>query len=258
MEEYFPAKHIINNEDLNLMVKNFIRLALALEHTRTPIKREDIMKKVILPSHSRSFIIVFEKTQEKLRNIFGMELVELPYKNRFKHMSASQLRRSQNSKIHLLSSTSHSNKSWILCSILDSKYANLVSQVPTIKEGIFSGVVMIILSLVIMSGGVISEEHLIKYLSHLHINNDTPIGNLDKTLKEIIKKGYLERIKDDATSLNEEEKGYTYFLGPRGKTEINPEKLTTFIEKIQGSTTQNLKKIVEKLFNKSISNEPYN
>ncbi|KAG5519350.1 hypothetical protein PMAC_001975 [Pneumocystis sp. 'macacae'] len=252
------TKHTINNQDdLNLMVKNFVRLALALEHTRTPIKREDITKKILLPSHLRSFALVFEKTQEKLRNVFGMELVELPYKNRNKYMSASKLHKSKSSHIKNPSSIVQPNKSWILCSVLDPKYSELVSQVPTIKEGAFSGIIMIILSIVIMNSGVISEELLTKYLLHLQINNDTPIGNIDKILKEMIKKGYLDKIKDDFVSTNNKEKGCIYFLGPRGKTEIDSKRLTTFIEKIQGDAApQNLKEIVENLFNKSVSNEP--
>lgn len=184
-----------------------------------------------------------------------MELVELPYKNHYKHMSASQLRRKKNLQTHISSSIAQSNKSWILCSILDPKYTNLVSQIPTIKEGVFSGIIMIVLSLIIMNGGTISDELLIKYLSQLQMDNNTPIGNIDKALKEMVKKGYLEKIKDDITSMNEE-KGYTYFLGPRGKTEIDPEGLTTFIQKIQNDTApQNLKEIVKKLFDKSVSNE---
>ncbi|EMR10506.1 hypothetical protein PNEG_01218 [Pneumocystis murina B123] len=257
MENNLSVKNTINDEDLNLMVKNFIRLALALEHNRTPIKKEDISKKVLLPSHSRSFAIVFEKTQEKLRNVFGMELVELPYKNNCKHISTSHLRKNQNFQTHNPFSIAHLNKSWILCSILDPKYSDLIFEVPTIKEGIFSGIVMTILSILIMNGGEISNELLIRYLSQLQMDNDTSIGNLDKTLKEMVKKGYLERIKDDITSANEGEKNYTYLLGPRGKTEIDPESLTTFIKKIQGDAApQNLKEIVKKLFNKSISSEP--
>ncbi|KTW31473.1 hypothetical protein T552_00116 [Pneumocystis carinii B80] len=255
IEDNLLAKNTINDEDLNLMVKNFIRLALAFEHNRTPIKREDISKKVLLPSYSRSFAIVFEKTQEKLRNVFGMELVELPYKNNYKHISTSHLRRSQNSQTHNSFSMTHLNKSWILCSILDPKYSDLIFEVPTIKESVFSGIVMTILSILIMNGGEISSELLIKYLSQLQMDKDTSIGSLDKTLKEMVKKGYLEKIKDDITSTNEE-KGYIYLLGPRGKTEIDPESLTAFIKKIQGDTApQNLKEIVKELFNKSISSK---
>ncbi|CCJ28792.1 unnamed protein product [Pneumocystis jirovecii] len=245
IKDFLQTKHHINNEDLNFMVKNFIRLALAFEHTRTPIKREDITKKILLPSYPRSFTLVFEKTQEKLRNIFGMELVELPYKNHNKYMSTSQLHKNKNLHAKNLSSVTQSNP----------KYSELVFQIPTIKEGTFSGIVMIILSIIVMNNGIVSEELLIKYLSHLQMNDDTPIGNLDKILKEMVKKGYLDKIKDDFASTNE--KGCIYFLGPRGKIEIDPKRLTNFIEKIQGDTApHNLKEIVEKLFNKSVSNEP--
>ncbi|QSL65427.1 hypothetical protein MERGE_002737 [Pneumocystis wakefieldiae] len=161
-----------------------------------------------------------------------MELVELPYKNNRGHMSTSRLRKNQNSQIHNPFSMSHLNKSWILCSILDPKYSDLIFDIPTIKEGVFSGMIMTILSILIMNGGEISNELLARYLSQLQMDNDTSIGNLDKTLKEMVKKGYLEKIKDNITSSNEEEKGYIYLLGPRGKTEIDPKSLTAFIKKV--------------------------
>ncbi|KAJ6472320.1 MAGE family-domain-containing protein [Mycena vitilis] len=53
-----------------------VRLAMFTEHKRLPLRRDEISKKV-LGSSTRAFPRVLEMAQERLRNVFGMELVEL-------------------------------------------------------------------------------------------------------------------------------------------------------------------------------------
>ena len=76
-----------------------VRLALFCEHKRTPLRRDDITKKgslfscffksltiadepstriVLGANASRAFNSVFLAAQEKLRKVFGMELIEIP------------------------------------------------------------------------------------------------------------------------------------------------------------------------------------
>jgi len=54
-----------------------VRLALACEYQRRPIRRVDIGEKV-LGSAGRQFKNVFNQAQLQLRSVFGMEMVELP------------------------------------------------------------------------------------------------------------------------------------------------------------------------------------
>lgn len=63
------------------MVKKLVRLALASEYQRRPIRRADISEKV-LGSQGRQFKSVFERAQIDLRAVFGMEMVELPAKDK--------------------------------------------------------------------------------------------------------------------------------------------------------------------------------
>ena len=60
------------------MVKRLVRLALACEYQRRPIRRSDISEKVLGPTGGRRFKDVFAQTQLQLRSVFGMEMVELP------------------------------------------------------------------------------------------------------------------------------------------------------------------------------------
>jgi hypothetical protein len=63
------------------MVKKLVRLALASEYQRRPIRRADISEKV-LGSQGRQFKTVFDQAQQDLRAVFGMELRELPAKDK--------------------------------------------------------------------------------------------------------------------------------------------------------------------------------
>jgi melanoma-associated antigen len=60
------------------MVKKMVRLALGCEYQRRPIRRADISEKVLGTGGTRRFKEVFNQAQVQLRAVFGMEMVELP------------------------------------------------------------------------------------------------------------------------------------------------------------------------------------
>lgn len=64
------------------MVKKLVRLALACEYARLPLRRTDITAKVLGDAGSRPFKAVFDGAQKALRSRFGMQMVELPAKER--------------------------------------------------------------------------------------------------------------------------------------------------------------------------------
>lgn len=63
------------------MVKKLVRYALACEYARLPIRRDGMRDKV-LGNNTRSFKRVFEGAQLQLRQVFGMEMAELPLKEK--------------------------------------------------------------------------------------------------------------------------------------------------------------------------------
>ena len=69
------------DSSLDQMVKKLVRLALASEYQRRPIRRADISEKV-LGSQGRQFKRVFDQAQADLQAVFGMELRELPAKDK--------------------------------------------------------------------------------------------------------------------------------------------------------------------------------
>ena len=71
------------------MVKKMVRLALSCEYARQPIKRTEIGPKVLGEHGGRQFKAVFELANKELRRVFGMEMVELPIREK---VTASQKR----------------------------------------------------------------------------------------------------------------------------------------------------------------------
>jgi len=70
------------NESHEQMVKKLIRLACSNEYRRGPIRRAEISEKVLGQIGSRQFKTVFAEAQLQLRHVFGMEMVELPARER--------------------------------------------------------------------------------------------------------------------------------------------------------------------------------
>lgn len=71
------------------MVKKLVRLALSAEYSRQPIRRTDINAKILKDpasgggTNSRvNFRAVFNGAQKTLRDVFGMEMVDLPSRER--------------------------------------------------------------------------------------------------------------------------------------------------------------------------------
>lgn len=63
------------------LIKKLVRYALACEYARIPIRRDGIRDKV-LGNNPRAFKKVFDGAQLSLRRVFGMEMVELPVKEK--------------------------------------------------------------------------------------------------------------------------------------------------------------------------------
>lgn len=63
---------------LDALVKKMVRFALASEYARIPIRRADISTKVLGEQGTGMFKTVFAQAQRHLREKFGMEMTELP------------------------------------------------------------------------------------------------------------------------------------------------------------------------------------
>lgn len=231
-----PNKQGIPEADIQLMVKNFVRLALACEHTRTPIRRDEVTKRVFVNDHKRCFPLIFERTQERLKSTFGMELVELPAKDRSRGMTMTQQRKVAHSQASLgnnLPAAAKGIKSWVLQNTLPPEMKQISQRQHIESERNYNGILMVLLIVVVMSDDqACTENRAISAFERLGWHPNTPAGTFDEIVAKMVRQGYLERLRDEESM----EGAYKLHIGPRGKLETlrNREELFSVISKIYG------------------------
>ncbi|KAF9111065.1 hypothetical protein BGX27_005464 [Mortierella sp. AM989] len=201
-------------EDFERLVKDVVRLAIFTSHSEQPLRRDDI--KNVLSDHSRLYDTVFKKAQERLRDIFGMEMVELKTKGRNGQASEKGA------------------KSYMLRNILP---VELLSGAVVDWEADLAdmGLLMVILSLIMVREGVIFESALMSHLRRLSLlEDDSPFGDIQKKLDVLIKKRYLDRFKLDHMDESGEKAEAEYRWGARTRVEVPEENVVKFIQEVFG------------------------
>ncbi|PSK60261.1 hypothetical protein B9Z65_1159 [Elsinoe australis] len=244
------------------MVKNLVRLALACEYTRAPLRRSDINAKV-LGVHTRQFKVVFAAAQQHLKEVFGMELIELPTRDKItlqqrraaamaeaqaeaKRAEAEAKRKKSKKESQAASQSQSAQKSnaWILTTILPDEYRSPDILAPpaaptTEAESQYTALSSFIVSLIMLSGGNLAETKMERYLTRANVNEVTPFTNsvtftaLDKTeklLKKMEKDGFIVRVKDNSSG----DETVEYMVGPRGKIEIGAKGVEGLVREVYG------------------------
>lgn len=217
---------------LQQLSKGLVRYALACEHSRKPIKRQDINEKV-LGSYTRLFREVFQQANNDLMEVFGMQMVELPKADR---VTMRQKRAAAASE-----SQSKSSSMWILQSILPDEYrlAEIIGPSQPLEEGVLNkedsyvGLYTMVIALITISGGIMPEGKLDRALRRMNADQSTPIGNKDKTLATMAKDGYIVKVKEAAAGQDET---VDYIVGPRGKVEVGREGVARLIRIMYGES----------------------
>lgn len=78
--------------------------------------------------------------------------------------------------------------------------------------------------------GAISDEKLVKHLSRVHADKNTPVDKTENVLAKMIKQGYLYR----TTERNDGEEKVEWRVGPRGKIEIGHKGVQGFVQEVYG------------------------
>ncbi|KAL2843625.1 MAGE family-domain-containing protein, partial [Aspergillus pseudoustus] len=206
----------------DVMVKKLVRLALSSEYSRQPIRRVDISNKVL--GESRQFKPVFEQAQKVLMETFGMQLTELPGREK---VTIQQRRAAQ--KVERPSST---NRSWILTSTLPPAYRKQDILPPTKApmEAAYTGLYTFIIGIILLNGGVLQEQKLDRYLGRMNAETYTPIDRTDKFLQRLCKEGYLVRNRE----MDGGEEIIEYMVGPRGKVEVGARGVAGLVREVYG------------------------
>ncbi|KAF2865227.1 MAGE family-domain-containing protein [Massariosphaeria phaeospora] len=219
MDDDDDDEHDNGSGSLAQLTKGFVRYALACEYSRIPIKRQEVNQKV-LGAHARAFRHVFDAANSQLMEIFGMRMVELP--NREK-VTIRQKRAAAGSE-----SQNKSSNMWVLQTVLPPQYRTPDILGPDRKpsshadpdvNSAYVGLYTLVISLIYLTGGTLSEPKLDRYLKRLNADQTTPVDSKDKLLARMVKEGYIVKIKDDMSG----EELIDYMVGPRGKVEVGEE-----------------------------------
>ncbi|RAH45439.1 MAGE domain-containing protein [Aspergillus brunneoviolaceus CBS 621.78] len=208
----------------DVMVKKLVRLALATEYSRQPLRRIDISAKVLGEQGARQFRTVFDEAQRVLGEKFGMQMTELPVREK---VTVHQRRAAQ--KVEKASS---GNKNWILTSLLPPEYRRPAILRPSKAplESTYTGLYSFIIAVILLNGGTIQEQKLDRYLQRTNTNTYTPVDRTDRFLQRLCKEGYLVRNRD----VDGGEEVIEYILGPRGKVEVGAQGVAGLVREVYG------------------------
>ncbi|KAL1843890.1 hypothetical protein VTJ49DRAFT_6833 [Mycothermus thermophilus] len=247
-----PMEDADSGGEMSSMIKNLVRYALACEFSRTPIRRDGIREKVLGP-RGRSFKKVFAGAQKQLRATFGMEMVELPTKDR-SLMTTEQKRKAAKSQ----SQKEPTSNAYILVSVLPTAYTTpdiiTPSKVQSADgEAAYIGLYTTIIAIITLSGGELSEPRLRRYLTRLNAAENMPSMNphdatspsekTDIVLQRMVKQGYLVKVTESRSAGDDE--GTTWHVGPRGKVEVDNEAIANVVRAVYGGSTEELEKKLE-------------
>ena len=250
------------------MIKKLVRLALATEFSRLPLRRADISTKGVcrvylwkayrkvanrfrvLEQHNRMFKVVFAGAQQVLHETFGMKMIELPSKEK---VTIAQKRAAQRAggAGALQGGTSASSKSWILTSTLPSHLRNVAILAPTRNPGTASeaeyvGLYTFVVSTIYLSEGArVSEGKLERYLQRLNASEYVPSGvKTEEALRRMEKQGYIVKVREREPG---GEETVDWMLGPRGKIEIGEKGVAGMVKAVYGKTDAQMEELEDKL-----------
>ncbi|RMZ79086.1 hypothetical protein DV736_g6687, partial [Chaetothyriales sp. CBS 134916] len=219
------------------LTQKLVRLALACEFSRTPLRRSDISTRILHDSNGnsqnrRQFKSIFEEAQKQLKHVFGMQLVELPLKEK----TSLRDRRNQTMQTKAPSTT---NKSWTLVSVLPKAYKEhggivQAARAPSVdSENAYTGFYTLVVALIYLNSNELSEQKLERYLARLNANTNTPVGTLDKTVTRMIREGYIDKKRETVGG----EDQISYVVAPRGKVEVGVRGVEGLVKSVYGLGT---------------------
>lgn len=230
------------------MVKKLVRLALASEVNRRPIRRTDISEKV-LGSSSRAFKKVFEDANKQLQNVFGMTLTELPQKEK---ITTAQKRQAQKASAQSQIASANSNKSYELTTTLALPFRKPAvlppMKTPSVElEAQYTGFCTWMVTIIMLSTNKrVSEHKMESYLTKMNADVSVAGDRTDRVLKRMEREGYITKIKErDGGG----EETVDWVVGPRGKVEIGEAGVAGMVRDVYSAKDDELETLEDQLDN---------
>ncbi|KAJ3213390.1 hypothetical protein HDU67_002922 [Dinochytrium kinnereticum] len=202
-----------SEDEIDRQVKAIVRFALCAETKRTNIKKDDLVKRV---DNSRAFQAIFERAQERLRMLFGVELVNLPVRER------------KTGPKDGLSSQSSKSNSYVLRSVLPPEETE--DMAIATSELSYTVLLCVTLSVICASGQTMPEESLRKYLKKFEGSLEESYGSVLDLIELFVKEGYLGKVKGQR--VGSEFESFDVFWGPRAKVEFGGDSLISFLTEV--------------------------
>ena len=140
-------------------------------------------------------------------------------------------------------------------SILPEAYRSAAIIAPSklqsaVGEASYTGLYSLIIAIIVLSGGELSDPRLRRHLTRLNAAENMPSmnpndGNVpsEKTelvLQRMIRQGYLVKVAE--ANPHGDEDSTTWHVGPRGKVEVDNESIAALVRSVYGGSSDELEK----------------
>ncbi|KAK1420124.1 hypothetical protein QVD17_21466 [Tagetes erecta] len=178
----------ISEEEGDKLVAEVVRFILFKTHQNSgcPIKRDELTQLITKNYHNRSLpSLVLNKATTKLSTIFGYDMTEL---QRARPSSTNQARSSQSSA---------DSKSYIIKSQLDPGVYR--KHIEDTKKSHLTGFAFVVIGIINLAGGKITEESLWHHLGRLGVSQDdernSDFGSTKLAVETLVQQRYLQKDK---------------------------------------------------------------
>ncbi|KAJ4311443.1 hypothetical protein N0V84_010433 [Fusarium piperis] len=215
------------------MAKKLVRYAISCEYSRTTIRRDGIKERV-LGNQGRSFKRVFGLAQDQLREIWGMELRELPMREKMTLHEKRQAMKSQ-------SQPKANSNAFILVSTLPKAYRTAAilqpSKTPSADdEATYSAFYTLVISTIWLNGGELSEQKLQRYLTRLNADQNVSMDKTELIMKKMEKQGYVIKRIDKPLVGQDGDQTVTWHVGPRARKEVGLKGVMGMVREVYGES----------------------
>ncbi|NXW52754.1 NSE3 protein, partial [Nyctiprogne leucopyga] len=191
-----------SQDQVNQKVSELVQFLLVKDQKKIPIKRVDILKKVIR-EYKDVYSEIVNRAGRTLQQVFGLQLVEIDTKHHI-YILTSDLPRAEGEIMHR-----------------DNQTAKL-------------GLLMVILSFIFMKGNSAKDGAVWEFLRRLRLQpgeRHEVFGDVKKLVtEEFVRQKYLEITPIPLTDPPE----FKYQWGPRAAKETSKKNVLRFVAKIQG------------------------
>jgi melanoma-associated antigen len=136
---------------------------------------------------------------------------------------------------------------YILCSTLRGKYraANIMApnKAPSAAiEAGYTGFYTLVVSLIWLNGGELSDQKLQRHLTRLNANENTSVDKTANVLAKMQRQGYILKKVEKPLGGQVEEETITWLVGPRGREEIGVHGVAGMVREVWGNSDPELEK----------------